>query len=84
MITRVLLGLAYAGLGALAVGWWHNRNLIDDQRQMQINAFMQKGARFTAQDGQELCERIRALEQFSYGFKDAGRTPLNCEYGSPK
>jgi uncharacterized membrane protein len=29
----------------------------------QISRFVSKGPRFTAQDGQALCERIRALEK---------------------
>lgn len=80
MITRILMGLAYAGIGALAVGWWHNRTAIDDQRQAQIQSFMQKGARFTSQDGQDLCLRIQRLEAVSYGYHDRGGSPLPCEY----
>ena len=49
--------------------------------QNQITRFMTQGPRFTAFDGQALCERIRALEEFSYGYRDAGRLPLDCDYG---
>jgi hypothetical protein len=47
----------------------------------QVWKFVNAGARFTALDGQELCERIRTLEQQSYGYRDAVKKPLNCEYG---
>lgn len=46
----------------------------------QASRFIQQGPRFTAQDGQVLCERIRALEQASYGYRNAGKTPLACDY----
>lgn len=42
--------------------------------------FINKGPRFTANDGQELCERVRALELDSYGFKDKGRQLIPCDY----
>lgn len=47
---------------------------------LQLYRFVQQGARFTAQDGEMLCQRIRALEQASYGYRDAGKTPAICEY----
>ena len=40
------------------------------------------GPRFTAQDGQELCERVKALEEHSYGFANAGLKVLDCRYGT--
>lgn len=46
----------------------------------QANRFIQQGARFTAQDGQVLCERVKALEAMPYGYRDAGKTPLACDY----
>lgn len=46
----------------------------------QLYRFVHAGPRFTAMDGQELCERIRALERYSYGYRDAGRIPLKCKY----
>lgn len=48
----------------------------------QLWRFVHQGARFTAADGQALCERVRTLEEMSYGFKDAGKTPLDCNYGN--
>lgn len=36
----------------------------------QANRFIQQGQRFTAQDGQALCERVQALE----------KTPQPCRY----
>ena len=48
----------------------------------QMNRFAAKGPRFTAQDGQALCERVKALEEHSYGFANAGLKPLDCNYGT--
>lgn len=42
--------------------------------------FKNAGARFTAKDGQELCLRIKRLEEVSYGFKDNKLHTLKCEY----
>lgn len=46
----------------------------------QANRFIQQGPRFTAQDGQALCERVRALEATSYGYRAVGKLPLTCDY----
>lgn len=48
----------------------------------QLYRFVHQGPRFTAIDGQELCERVRALEMDSYGYRDAGKKPLDCQYGA--
>ena len=47
---------------------------------IQLYGFIHQGARFTAADGQALCERVRALERSSYGYRDAGKAPLACKY----
>lgn len=49
----------------------------------QLYRFVNQGARFTAADGQELCERVLRLEEVSYGYKDSGRKPLTCNYNKP-
>lgn len=49
----------------------------------QAQQFMAQGPRFTAQDGQALCERVRALEARSYGFEGAGQMPTACHYNTP-
>lgn len=46
----------------------------------QATRFIQQGQRFTAADGQVLCERVKALEAASYGYRGAGKTPLACDY----
>lgn len=46
----------------------------------QANRFIQQGPRFTAQDGLALCERVRALEATSYGYRAVGKLPLTCDY----
>lgn len=48
----------------------------------QVYRFVNAGPRFTAQDGQALCERVKALEEHSYGFANAGLKPLDCNYGT--
>ena len=40
----------------------------------QLYHFVSAGPRFTANDGQELCERVKALEV------RLGKTPLDCVY----
>ncbi len=45
-----------------------------------IQRWISAGGRFTDRDGQRLCERVRNLEQFSYGYREAGKIPLNCEF----
>lgn len=52
--------------------------------QQQVKSFVAAGPRFTSKDGQELCERIKALEAYSYGYRDAGKKPLDCRYGAAK
>ena len=46
--------------------------------------FKNAGPRFTAQDGQELCIRIKRLEEVSYGFKEKQIPILECSYGAHK
>lgn len=48
--------------------------------QQKLQTFVNAGPRFTAQNGQELCERVKALETVSYGYRDAGKKPLDCSY----
>ena len=64
------LGIALGALFAASLG----------VQAWQLSRFVGQGARFTARDGQELCERVRALEERSYGFRDAGKMPLDCRY----
>lgn len=69
----VWLGIALGALFAASLGF----------QAWQVGRFVQQGARFTAQDGQALCERVRVLEARSYGYRDAGQTPQPCRYGAP-
>lgn len=45
--------------------------------------FKNAGARFTAADGQELCLRIKRLEEVSYGVRDTNLHVLDCNYNKP-
>lgn len=83
MITRLLFGTIFAAVGALSYGWWYNNQRIVSAQQAQIEKFISAGPRFTARDGQDLCERVRTLEAASYGYRDAGRKPLDCDYLKP-
>lgn len=46
----------------------------------QLYRFVNAGPRFTAVDGDELCQRVRTLEQVSYGYLESGKKPLTCNY----
>ena len=46
----------------------------------QLYRFMNQGARFTAQDGQQLCERIATLERHSIGFQHSVVVSEPCDY----
>lgn len=81
---RVIIFIIFVAVGALAYGWWFNNQRIVATQQEQIQRFMDKGSRFTAQDGKQLCERIMELEKRSYGYRDAGKTPLPCDYTNRK
>lgn len=80
MIHRVLFALTFAGIGALAYGWWYNNQRIISTQQAQIEKFINAGPRFTAKDGQMLCKRVQELENLSYGFRATGKEPLACTY----
>ena len=67
-------------IGVVALMGYEYLQAIDAQQKIQ--SFVSVGPRFTAQDGQELCERIKALRSFSYGYRDAGKKPLDCRYGA--
>lgn len=47
----------------------------------QLWAFVNAGPRFTADDGQVLCDRVRALEGLSPEFRQSGRVVMPCTYG---
>lgn len=46
----------------------------------QVWRFVNQGARFTADDGRALCERVKALEALSYGYRDSGKPSADCRY----
>lgn len=80
MINKLLLTLFLFGLLGLGIyGYLQSIEL-----QARMDKFMNVGPRFTAKDGQALCERIKALEQVSYGYRDAGKSDLSCDYAKPK
>lgn len=67
-------------IGVVALMGYEYLQAIDAQQKIQ--SFVAAGPRFTAADGQVLCERIKALEAMSYGYRDAGKTPPDCRYGA--
>lgn len=86
MTSNRLAILALAGLLALTAYALY----ADAVYESQISRFMQQGPRFTAQDGQALCERVKALEERvkalkerPQGYRDAGKTPMSCDYNLP-
>lgn len=78
MGARILFVLIFMAVGALAYGWWNNHQHISTVHQAQVEKFINAGPRFTAQDGQELCERVKALEASAYS--STGRKPMDCNY----
>lgn len=80
MIGRVVMILIFSALGALAAGWWVNHSAIIAKQEDDLQMFMNAGPRFTGYDGQELCQRVRMLEELSIGFRKAGHKPLECNY----
>lgn len=76
MISKILSAISFVGV----IGIISYEYVQAVEMQQRIQVFVAKGPRFTAQDGQTLCERVKALEERSYGFRDAGKTPLDCEY----
>ena len=59
MLNKMLSALVLGGLIGLAA----YVVMKEMQVNSHINAFIARGPRFTAQDGQALCERVRVLEQ---------------------
>ena len=78
IVTRTLFVVIFVLLGALAMGWWTNREKIANQQVEKINAFIAAGPRFTAKDGQELCEYINTVAKYSIGFQKSGLPLLDC------
>ena len=79
-VNRALFIITFASIGALAFGWWTNYQNIQDAEMNRLQAFMAAGPRFTAKDGQALCERVAELEKHSIGFQQSGGKPLSCEF----
>lgn len=76
MMSKIISTLSLIGVVAL-MGYEYLQTV---QTQQKIQSFVLLGPRFTAKDGQELCERVKALESFSYGCRDAGKKALTCDY----
>lgn len=66
IISRILSTISIIGVMGL-IGYEY---IQDVELQQRFQSFVAKGPRFTAQDGQVLCERIQKLEP----------RPLPCEY----
>lgn len=70
IISRVLSTISIIGVFGL-IGYEYIQAI---ELQHQLQSFVNKGPRFTAQDGQELCERVKALET------SLGKPQLDCLY----
>lgn len=78
--SGILFFLCFMAIGGLGYGWFVNYQTNLRQEQMiaeKMMAFMNKGKRFTATDGQDLCLRIQQLE------RDRGLKPFSCNYDQP-
>lgn len=76
MMSKIFSTLSL--IGVVALMGYEYLQAIDAQQKIQ--SFVSAGPRFTAADGQVLCEQVKALEAASYGYRDAGKTPLTCDY----
>jgi len=76
MMSKIFSTLSL--IGVVALMGYEYLQAIDAQQKIQ--SFVSAGPRFTAADGQVLCEQVKALEAASYGYRDAGKTPLACDY----
>ena len=76
MMSKIFSTISLVGVVAL-MGYEYLQAIDAHQK---IQSFVSAGPRFTAQDGQALCERVKALEVYSYGYRDAGKKPLDCSY----
>lgn len=81
MMHRILFVLIFVSLGALANGWWTNREHIIAHQAAKVDAFIAAGPRFTAKDGQKLCEALREIAKYSTGFQQSGKPLPTCDYG---
>lgn len=70
LIKKHLIGIIVAIIVSLSIGFqiW------------QVYNFMHQGKRFTAKDGQELCERLAVLERHSVLFKESNFILRPCSY----
>ena len=59
IISRILSTISIIGVVGL-IGYEYVQAI---ELQQRFQSFVNKGARFTAHDGQALCERIQKLEQ---------------------
>ena len=76
MMSKIFSTLSLIGVVAL-MGYEYMQMV---SAQQQIQTFVSAGPRFTAADGQELCERVKALEMYSYGYQAAGKKSPDCTY----
>jgi hypothetical protein len=77
-VNRALFLITFASIGALAFGWWTNYQDIQDAQDERLKAFLNAGPRFTAYDGQELCEFQNVIAKHSIGFQQSGLPLLDC------
>ena len=79
-IAQALFIVIFAILGALIVGWWVNRSHIEQMYAEKVVAFIAAGPRFTAFDGQKLCDQLRHLAEHSFGWKKSGHPLPDCDF----
>lgn len=72
IISRVLSTISIIGVFGL-IGYEYIQAI---ELQYHLQSFVSKGPRFTLNDGQELCERVKALEAA------LGKQPLDCVYSA--
>jgi hypothetical protein len=75
MIAKIIASISL--IGVLILSGFEYLQWISQQE--QLRTFMNKGPRFTAYDGKELCEYMNSIAVNSIDFQRSGLLLMNCE-----
>lgn len=77
--ANLVLLFIFTALGFVVTGWWNNHSAYVARQEAELQRFVNMGLRFTAQQGQELCEVVRVVAMHSIGFQQSGLPLPDCE-----
>lgn len=72
----ILSFVIFVVLSAMVAHQYFVQNQFNDD----LKKFVSVGPRFTADDGEVLCERVRTLETLSHGYREAKKPVSSCNY----